>query len=418
MIAFFSNIALFSQSTEIVTPTPCPGFGGGLVVCGFNENWSTEPKNKTITIGECHYTIYYHERTQPCPDLCGPLYETNVVAIVYDGMGCDQKTNGEIVFAFLQSLYQHEMWQQPYTNYYPMCLIIDDPQYDYYTNIDSWSTGDCYTFDEQGIKIPCDENHYCCRTHIWFDYNPNTGRITFDSTYKGYKDQPVIRSVYTGSGHDITECPCEWDCNTVMRTPKIANYNTSNAPCSDNPWVVEPVVMLPVAGCPTCSVEVHYKIRESNPCPLINMSTFNDISLDEIRLTFDGTCDSICVSMIPMQDIHSQVVNYLLTNKFNHYPDPGHCETYYRLFQSSCWSDFYDEGYWHYWRSNEPPYGIDSAYYPSERVMRQCQPSNCCWSQYQICTPPAGPPYTLLEQYSDPEPCYIAPYPCEFICNP
>jgi len=422
MIIFFSNNKLFSQPTEIVTPTPCIGFGIGVVGCDHNETWSAEPKTKTISIGECQYTIYYHDRIRQCPQLCGPMYETNVVAIVYAGMGCPHKTNGEIVFAFLQSLYENEMWQQPYINYYPMCLIRDHPDWDFYADFDTWATGDCFTLDEHGIKVPCDSNHYCCHTIIRFDYkwDPErpTSSITLDSTYN---DEPVVRSVYTINGFEEPECPCESDCNTVIRTPKIANYNTCNAPCSDNPWVVEPVEMVPLSECPTCSVEVHYKIRESNPCPQINMSTFNDISLDEISLTFDGICDSACVGTIPMNDIHSEVVHYLLKNKFKHIPAPGNCATYYRLFQSSCWSDGYDGGYWHYWRSYEPPYGIDSAYIPGERVMRQCEPSNCCWSQYQICNDGGNPPvirYTLYDQYSDPEPCYFMPYPCEFICNP
>ncbi|OGU58769.1 MAG: hypothetical protein A2X64_00580 [Ignavibacteria bacterium GWF2_33_9] len=441
-----SNSNLFSQDSppiNIKTPAPCLGRGTiNYHYGGYDSyiipDWSTEPNYKKIcsddflpadeSLGHCCYWIVYHDRLKTLYDLNqNPfyVYETNVTAIIYEGEGCKKRTQGEIIQNFQRILYNEVRTEHP--EYAPWGAP-DGGAFEYNgqylgTFFVFYSTGRCL----DSLNQLCNNytHTYCCQSNK-FLYLESDNSLNIDSlvlVWNKYQKQDTV--YYMGDEWDGTDstynenfvpCNCISFCDNIMFAPN--QDRLCYPPCDDAKWEVpeDSPLPVPIPNCPNCFVNVAYKYRETYPCPEYEEATFNDISIDEIEIDSLSPCNQCNLNVFA---IHNAVVDYLLKNAFNNYPQPGDSNTHYRIFKASCWSDFFDPGWYQYFKDDNNQ--IDSVWYPSVRVLKDCGPSNCCWQRYTISTdfdPPYEKTYTIIDSGGSIEPCYIRPYPCTFICEP
>ncbi len=361
---------------------------------------------------KCCYWIVYHDRvritTSPKPgggvNTCY-FYEVNVTSIVYEGEDCKKRTKGEIINAFHESIFKLESISHP--NYFTKC---GDP-----TNIQNntmlfYSTGGCYEmdaggeiiYDELGYPIPCDPSiNFCCQyskqVHV-----ENSVVVDID-TIIGSNSYPITYVYDSTQSHCIN--PCQKSCDEVLTIPYIEL--SCNTPCNTGVWTSKPPKEFTIPGCPDCKVKVYYANRPTNPCLEIGMNNYHDLRLDLIEA--DSISCSNCT--LSMQAIHSFVVDELIKTGFDSYPQNNTMNPYYRVFYSSCWTDFYSEGCC--------PDSNGVFNFPTERVIKPCRGDLCCIKKYTIATDDNGNRTYILNEVIIPETnnCPIDIYPCVFMCG-
>jgi len=398
------NLKADRPPNEIQTPQPCTSYNIELSSC-ISTPWSLVKNYKKIIINQCVFWVVYHDRVCQLNPPNKPMYQVNVVAIIYSGATCDNYTNNQILFMFYQDVYNEHFNLQP----------------DWYTDglqtIFTYSTANCNQKDANGNvvidsasfqPVPCDTFQYCCQRTLWIE--PLQYNLKVDTLNPQGKLYEKIRK-----SQSLDTCLCFSYCYNPLRTK-----NTSpclNDTCSfvdSTKWTIKRILLpLPSSSptCEQCSIVVDYKTRESNYCPSLNDSTYNDIIIDNIELdcpfSIDSAIafqDSLCLSSYPQAFIYNHTLDLLIKQGFLKYPENGKSSTYYRVFKSSCWADFFSPGY---------------EGWPSRRVFRECESDNCCWMRIKLNVSNSGvKSYEILySTSSNLQNCY-APYPCYFNCAP
>ena len=391
----------------------------------------------------CYWIVYYDRKPKeyeqrfyepPYPTFQLERYEINVTGITFDGVNCEKRSKGEILLEFYNGVLQKN-WETD-TNFFLrfFWIYIDSTSYGYAGQssgggwpMDVYTTGGCFRTDTQDT-LDCYLDSFCCHTRVQVEWEryPYKKVWASDTAYPSLREYEVYKPKFdSSSNYWVKEhCvePCELSkCNDI----KMVHYYpmACPAPCiypNDTVrWEVKPDLSIPLLPwCPNCNLKVSYKLRVSNLCPEAGVTTFNDILLDDIEIDSTTLCDPNCFRNIPMQMIHSYVVDYLTENMFENYPAPNQCDTNYRIFQSSCWGDFFQEGWTQYYADYENYSGnILTRYWPPFRYLNPCTPYNCCWTKYQICTDQEGHHNpTRIETQSDQTPCW-APTNCTFLCG-
>lgn len=411
----------YSQPVNIRTPEPCKG--------QFEQPWSTQPKwyricSDTVSnlqgqgLGTCCYWIKYYDRTISLND-GAKTYQTNVVAIIYEGTDCEKRTKENIIQEFQEALYQKIANENPSfyedfalpSNWYSASIPTD-----YYT------TGGCFQTMNGDIiyglgKIPlnCNENIYCCK------------RTKQLNLLRGYGDKIYVTSIepilpqHTEPFFEVFKVPdggtcpspCKSSCeNVLMRSTIDSNCDT---PCDEGEWE-QKVKQIQIPNCPDCFVKAKFSVRTTPPCPQFGNMEANDILLEEIFVDDDptGPC-ALC--NLPSQYIHQIVFQTLVKEDFPNPPIGNNkCQNNYRFFQSSCWHDNLIEGHW----ENEPEYPYNLIWIKPYRMIYKCAGNNCCKRTFRICTDATGKLLTPV-QIGIPEStsinCDYSPLPCFFICN-
>lgn len=415
----FSSVFAYSQPTNIQTPVPCKG--------EFERPWSTQPKwyricSDTVQnlqgqgLGTCCYWIKYYDRKFTKDDGT-KTYQTNVVAIIFEGSDCEKRTQDNIIQEFQEALYQKIANEDPsfYEEFgFPQGWYSTHDYADFYT------TGGCFQTDKDGnLKyegkslINCDENIYCCK------------RSKVLNLLRGYEDKIYVTSIdpilpeQTEPLYQVfkvpngASCPCKSNCeNVLMRSTININCDT---PCNEGEW--KPMEkQIPIPNCPDCFVKAKFSVRTTPPCPQFGNMEANDILLEEIFVDDDptGPC-ALC--NLPSQDIHQIVFQNLINSEFKNTPTlPNTCKNYFRFFQSSCWHDNYVEGHW----ENEPVYPYNRIWIKPFRMIFKCAGDNCCKRTFRICTDGTGkllPPVQIGIAESSSLNCDYSPLPCFFICQ-
>lgn len=403
---------------NIATPSPCyvgsqqqQGWSGP---CYYRICSDTVQGLGGIQQPKCCYWVVYYQRMIPDPSQSGyERYETNVTGIFYDGDDCEQRSRGQIIHAFQNALWKKLNYDNPtfFDNHYmPSGSGIGGSYF--------YSTGGCFqkdaigdvVYDDFGNPVNCDEDIYCCRyykqVHYMTDFS-GVRRITKIDSLNSENPNPVYEVTKFGTSI-LCSATCKKACDNVLM--EDASVILCDAPCNENAWsnIIEKLV--PIPGCPGCEVTVKFRKRTTSPCPQYGIESANDINLLSFEFEYDTlappTPCSLCA--LSLHGMHSAVVDYLLKNEFDNKPPNNQCRNYYRVFQSACWFDHLRDAYTAY-----------NRYYPPTRVMRECEPVNCCVQRYRLCANHSGQiTYELLSSEVDYIDCHFYPWPCVFICDP
>lgn len=408
-----------AQPTKLKTPLPCDD----LVL--FAKEWSgpnykqictdTIPALNKPGFQKCCYWIVYYDRVDSTYEWDNKVtprvrylkidYEVNVTSVIYDGMDCHKRTNGEIVHAFENIIMKQKALEFP--DYFTKHGYPETPNTNF--SQEFYSTGGCYEKNSDGTvkkdifgyPIQCDSTIQFCCSYTKQIYLSNGIVTTVDSIFNGVN---TIYDVYDSTGNNCNS-PCQKGCDEVLLIPYV-ELNCF-APCDQGLWVPKPPMIVTIPGCPNCMIRVTYSNRVTSPCAEIGLNNFMDLRLD--RIEADSASCSNCV--LPMKTIHSLVIDELIKTGFAGYPSNGFSSPYYRVFYSSCWSDFYSEGCC--------PDSNGVFNWPSERVIKPCIGDLCCIRKYTISTDSYGQRTYILNEIIIPQSieCPINIYPCVFICG-
>lgn len=413
VIGIFFILLIFNQISiaqdrppyEIPTPAPCTFIYGFEDENCVNTPWSTERKYKKILIGQCSFWVIYHDRVCNWGTPQNTEYTTNVVGIIYQGLGCDETSNAKVLEKFRLEIYQEVFSQNP--NWYPWNNgTLDSTK----VTMFSYSTATCNQADINGNLIidsnlqvsPCDNHQYCCQRAIWLSKVNNSLRIdTLNPNFVhvkwvGWKE---------GQSRDTCSIPCIADCFQPLRTRNISPcYNDSCNFVDSTKWTIKEV-NFNLPQCPNCKISVNLKTRRANFCPAKGDTTWNDMIIDNMSMHCSGSQDTNitnCIKNIDKNFVYNYTLDYLIRNEFLQYPDTNKTSKYYRIFKSTCWADF------------NPPEGGNRKFY-------ECAPvENCCWMQIQMTTGSDGltHTYNILHWVHTSNQCLSTHYNCDFYCEP
>lgn len=392
---------------EIDTPEPCNYYSSGDF-CPYTA-WGSQDQYQKVVIGGCTFWVVYRDRTCSSGQ-SGTIYETNITGIIYSGTGCDTLSNAIVMQKFREERYAQVFLQHP--DWYPWC---NGTLNDTLTTMYSYSTAQCNQLDNNGHillddsfePVPCDSHQYCCRRSLWF--SKEYGQLKIDTLNPQYIQFKEI-GWKEGSNRDTCQLPCKSDCYQPLRTKNISPCLIDT--CSSyefGVWQVKKAV-IDLPFCTECKITIDFKVRTINNCPALSGETINDMIIDNMELNCPFRIDSIpraldsaCLASVPKDSIYNYAMDYLIKNQFLIYPPIGPPKRYYRIFKSSCWADFFTEG-WEGW--------------PSRRVFNECVPESCCWMQIELTTLPDNSHiYNILYTVPDTINC-LAPYGCFFYCGP
>ncbi len=237
-----SSVFANSQPTNIQTPAPCKGH--------FEQPWSTQPKwyricSDTVSnlqgqgLGTCCYWIKYYDRTYILDGNQSRTYETNVVAIIFEGTDCEKRTKDAIIQEFQEALFQKINYENP-----EFFAEFSNPPdwYEAHPINYSYTTGGCFQTDINGnlkydidkSAINCDGNTYCCKKEKQLNL------------LRGYQGKLFITSLdpipppLTEPQYEVfkvpdgASCPspCKSSCeNVLMRSTININCDYSPLPC-------------------------------------------------------------------------------------------------------------------------------------------------------------------------------------------
>ncbi len=412
LMTTYNTTNLYAQ-LNVITPMPCNSSRAAWE----GPKWDTVCSNLDIglneqgqTWGNCCFIIKYYDRIYQATST-NKMYNTNVAGIFYYGDDCELRDKDSILLTFYRKLFKRKVMEDPDFFY----NLFDPPQNPamgmHNLSLYQYTTGSCsqvdangeVLYDVNGEVIPCDDATYCC----WRDVNIILDNwYPSETIYSPFLEYPNAQSVFreeirNGKSVELP-CPnsCQPKCNNVMMEP-IMQF-LCDTPCNTGDWSEEKTGTLTVAGCAPCEITIKFRTRETNPCPELNMDSYNDIYLDRIIIP-DDPSNPCHYCTLPDQTIHTFVMNYLINNEFTNVPiGPNRCKTNYRVLQAACWHDHYTEGFW-----------------GPQRVLIKCGNDNCCVHKYKLCTNPNGEllPPILIESSADSFQCHVYPYPCFFICD-
>lgn len=205
-----SSVFASSQPTNIQTPAPCKG--------QFEQPWSTQPKwyricSDTVSnlqgqgLGACCYWIKYYDRTYILDGNQSRTYETNVVAIIFEGTDCEKRKKDAIIQEFQEALFQKINYENP-----EFFAEFSNPTdwYEAHPINYSYTTGGCFQTDINGnlkydidkSAINCAGNNCCKRTF----------RICTDATGKLLTPVQIGIAESSSINCDYSPLPCFFIC--------------------------------------------------------------------------------------------------------------------------------------------------------------------------------------------------------------
>ncbi|MBX3043818.1 MAG: hypothetical protein KIT33_13945 [Candidatus Kapabacteria bacterium] len=399
----------YAQPVIIETPEPCVNINYASTPVDWGEkkekrictddlyNWGVDDGYE-----KCCYTIVYYEAVLHGEQTTQFL--SNITAIIYEGEDCKLRTKGEIIHKFHEWLYKSKPYGFFSYETHPYGIIINGS-----STMDMYITsGGCFQKNgngdieyTNGIPNSCNSSVYCCRYSKQIDIENGVVQ-SVDSLLPGNLNPQIL--VYDNTPNQIS-CPssCKHTCDNVMMEEAIF---LCNPPCNTGFWSAEKTKKIEIPGCPSCTVTVAFRTRTTSPCPEFESESFNDIYLDRIEF-YDSYMDPCYHCQMPDQYIHSTVMDHLINNEFSQSPGPNECDEYYRVIQSACWHEHYQDG--------DPSIDL-----PPKRILLKCGDDNCCVHRYKLCRNIEGDllPPELLSSTSTSQGCHFYPYPCIFVCEP